>query len=90
MSGTTVDIIPIAIVPVVILALWLGMMFHVNSHPEWAGQARADSASRPGLADSVPAQRLTNPGPVVPGQRLTDPADDVTPVQARASETHQE
>jgi hypothetical protein len=90
MSGTTVDLIPIVIVPVVILAFWLGMMFHVNSHPEWAGQPRADTASTHELAGSVPVQRLSSPGPVVPGQRLDNPADEVTPVQAQASEAQRE
>ena len=61
MSGTTAELIPIVIVPVVILVFWLGMMFYVNSHPQWGGQARADTVSMHALAGSVPAQRLSGP-----------------------------
>jgi hypothetical protein len=87
MTGTTSDIIPIVIVPVVALAFWLVMMFHANSHPQWGSQAPADTVSTHALDGSVPAQRLSSPGPVVPGQRPGTAADDVTPEQARASET---
>lgn len=86
MTGTTSDIIPIVIVPVVALAFWLVMMFHANSHPQWGSQAPADTVSTHTLEGSVPAQRLSSPGPVVPGQRPGTAADDVTPEQARASE----
>jgi hypothetical protein len=87
MTGTTSDIIPIVIVPVVALAFWLVMMFHANSHPQWGSQAPVDTVSTHALEGSVPAQRLSSPGPVVPGQRPGTAADDVTPEQARASET---
>jgi hypothetical protein len=87
MTGTTSDIIPIVIVPVVALAFWLVIMFHANSHPQWGSQAPADTVSTHALEGSVPAQRLSSPGPVVPGQRPGTAADDVTPEQARASET---
>jgi hypothetical protein len=87
MSGTTADIIPIVIVPVVALAFWLVMMFYVNSHPAWGSQTPADTVSTRAMEGSVPAQRLSSPGPVIPGQRPGTVADEVTPEQARASET---
>jgi hypothetical protein len=87
MAGTTSDIIPIVIVPVVALAFWLVMIYHANSHPRWGSQAPADTVSTHELEGSVPAQRLSSPGPVVPGQRAGTAADEVTPEQARASET---
>ena len=90
MTGTTADIIPIVIIPVVALVFWLGMIFYANSHPRWGTQAPADTVSTHPLSGSVPAQRLSSPGPVVPGQRAATAADDVTPEQARASETRRE
>ncbi len=87
MIGTTGDIIPIVIVPVVVLAFWLVMMYYANSHPRWGNQAPADTVSAHGLEGSVPAQRLSSSGPVVPGQRPGTGADEVTPERARASET---
>jgi hypothetical protein len=87
MTGTTADIIPIVIVPVVILAAWLVMINYANSHPRWGSQAPADTGSGHALEGSVPAQRLSSPGPVVPGQRPGTAADEVTPEQARSSET---
>ena len=84
MSGTTADIIPIVIVPVVVLVFWLVMMFHANSHPQWGRQAPADAVAAPALEGSVPAQRLSGPGPVVPGQRLDAAAGEVTSEQAQA------
>jgi hypothetical protein len=85
MTGTAGDIIPIAIVPVVLLAFWLVMMFRANSHPQRAGKAPADAASAHALEGSVPAQRLSSPGPVVPRPRPGAAAEEVTPEQARAS-----
>jgi hypothetical protein len=82
MTGTADDIIYIVIVPVVILALWLGMMFYVGSHPEKGGQT-PDAGSTPPLAGDVPAQRLSGPGPVVPGQRPGTIAGEITSEQAR-------
>ena len=90
MTGTTGDIIPIVIVPVVLLAFWLVMMFRANSHPQWGSQAPADIVSTHALEGSVPAQRLSSPGPVVPGQGPGTGADEVTHEQARASETRRE
>ena len=90
MSGTTGDIIPIVIVPVVALVFWLGTMSHANSHPRWGSQAPADTVSTHGLEGSVPAQRLSSPGPVVPAQRPGTAADEVTPERARASQTRRE
>ncbi len=88
MTGTTGDIIPIVIVPVVALAFWLVMMYHANSHPQWRGsQAPADTVSAHTLEGSVPAQRLSSSGPVVPSPRPGTGADEVTPERARASET---
>jgi hypothetical protein len=87
MSGTTADIIPIVIVPVIALAFWLVMMFHAASHPQWGSQARADTASTHALEGSVPAQRLSGLGPVVPGQRSGNATDELTTEQARASES---
>jgi hypothetical protein len=86
MTGTTGDIIPIVIVPVVALAFWLVMMYYVASHPRWGSQAPADTVSTHALEGSVPAQRLSSPGPVVPGQRPGTAAHEVTPEQTRASE----
>jgi len=87
MTGSTADIIPIVIVPVVVLAFWLVAMFRANSHPQWGSQAPADTAATPALENGVPAQRLSSPGPVVPGQRPGTAAGEVTPGQARASGT---
>jgi hypothetical protein len=87
MSGTTGDIIPIVIVPIVALAFWLVMMYHANSHPLWGGQDTADTASTHALEGSAPAQRLNSPGPVVPGQRPGTAEDEATLERAPASET---
>jgi hypothetical protein len=84
MSGTTADIIPIVIVPVVALAFWLVMMYYASSHPRWGSQAPADTVSRHALEGSAPAQRLSSPVPVVPGQRPGTAAGEVIPEQARA------
>jgi hypothetical protein len=69
-SGTTADLIPIIIVPVVALAFMLVMVNYANSHPQWGSQAPADTDSAHPLEGGVPAQRLSSPGAVVPGQRL--------------------
>ena len=90
MTGTTGDIDPIVIVPVVVLAFWLVMMFRANSHPHWGSQAPADTGSTHALEGSVPAQRLSSPGPVVPGQRLGTAADEAAPEQPRTGETRTE
>jgi hypothetical protein len=90
MTGTTADLIPIIIVPVVALVFMLVMVNYANSHPQWGSQAPADTVSTHPLEGGVPAQRLSRPGPVVPGQRLGTAADEVTPEQARASETRGE
>jgi hypothetical protein len=82
MAGTTSDIIPIVIVPVVALAFWLGIIFHAASHPQWGRQAPADTGSTHAMEGGVPAQRLSSPGPVVPGQR-PGTADEVTAGQAQ-------
>jgi hypothetical protein len=76
MIGTTADIIPIVIVPVVALAFCLGMIYYVGSHPRWGSQAPADTVSAHAVEGSIPAQRLSSPGPVIPGQRSD--ADEVT------------
>jgi hypothetical protein len=89
MTGTTGDLIPIIIVPVVALAFMLVMVNYANSHPRWGSQAPADTASAHPLGGSVPAQRLSGPGPVIPGQRLGTAADEVTPEQARTSDTRE-
>ena len=75
MSGTTADIIPIVIVPLVLLAFALVMIFHADSHPRWGSQAPADTATAHAVEDSIPAQRLSGPGRVIPGQ----PPEEVTP-----------
>jgi hypothetical protein len=90
MSGTTADIIPIVIVPVVALAFMLVMVNYANSHPQWRSQAPPDTVSTRALEGSIPAQRLSNPGPVVPGQRLGPAADEVAPEQGPTSETRRE
>ena len=79
MTGTTADLIPIIIVPVVALAFMLVMVNYANSHPQWGSQAPADTDSTHPLEGGIPAQRLSSPGPVVPGQRLGTAADDVAP-----------
>ena len=90
MTGTTGDIIPIVIVPVVALAFCLVMIYYADSHPGWGSQAPSDTVSTRALQGSVPAQRLSSPGPVVPGQRPGTAADEGSPEQARASETQRE
>jgi hypothetical protein len=85
MAGTTGDIIPIVIVPILALAFWLGIMFHADSHPRWGGQAPADTAATHPLEGGIPAQRLSSPGPVVPGQRPASAADEAIAGQAQAS-----
>jgi hypothetical protein len=90
MTGTAGDIIPIVIIPVLALAFMLGMVYYANSHPQWGNQDPAETVSTHALEGSVPAQRLSNPRPVVPGQRPGTDADEVTPEQARASETRNE
>jgi hypothetical protein len=90
MSGTTADIIPIVIVPVLALAFMLVMVNYANSHPQWGSRAPADTVSTHALEGSIPAQRLSRAGPVVPGQRLGTAADEVAPEQARTGETRGE
>jgi len=90
MSGTTADIIPIVIVPVLALAFMLVMVNYANSHPQWGSQAPADTVSTHALEGSIPAQRLSRAGPVVPGPRLGTAADEVAPEQARTGETRGE
>ena len=90
MTGTTGDIIPIVIVPVLVLAFCIVMIFYADSHPRWGSQAPADTVSTHSLEGGIPAQRLSSPGPVVPGQRLGTAADEVPPEQARATETRKE
>jgi len=85
-TGTTADLIPIIIVPVVALAFMLVMVNYANSHPQWRSQAPADTDSTHLLEGGIPAQRLSSPGPVVPGQRLGVAADEVAPEQPRARE----
>lgn len=78
MTGTTGDIIPIVIVPVIALAFCLSMIYYSGSHPRWGGQAPADTVSTHAVEGSIPAQRLSSPGPVIPGQRAGADADEVT------------
>jgi len=66
MSGTTGDIIPIVIIPIVVLAFWLVSIFRANSHPQWGSQAPADTDSTRTLEGSAPAQSLSSPGPARP------------------------
>jgi hypothetical protein len=90
MTGTTADLIPIIIVPVVVLAFMLVMVNYADSHPRWGTQAPADTVSTHPLEGSVQAQRLSSPGPVVPSQRPGPDADEVTPGQAQAGEIRKE
>jgi len=78
MTGTTADIIPIVIIPVVALAFWLVMVYHANSHPQWGSQTPAETVSARALEVSVPAQHLSSPGSLVPGQRPGAAADEVS------------
>ena len=89
MSGTTADLIPIIIVPVVALAFMLVMVNYANSHPQWGSQGPADTDSTHPLEGAIPAHRLSSPEAVVP-VRLGAAADDLTPEQARASDTRRE
>ena len=77
MTGSTGSIIFIVIVPVAALTFWLVMIFRANSHPRWGRQAPPDTVTH-ALESSVPAQRLSGPGPVVPGQRSGTAAEEVT------------
>ena len=90
MTGTTAALIPIVIVPVIVLAFWLRMMFYVDSHPRWRSQEPPDTVSTHALTGSAPAQRLSGPGPVVPGQRLSAATDEVTPEQPLTSGTQRD
>jgi hypothetical protein len=90
MTGTTAALIPIVIIPIVVLAFWLRMMFDVDSHPRWRSQAPPDTVSTDALAGSVPAQRLSGPGPAVSGQHLSTATDEVTSEQALTSGTQKE
>ena len=90
MTGTTGDIIPIVIIPVLALVFWLVVIFHASNHPRWGKQPPADNAAAHALEGNVPAQRLSSPRPVVPGQRAGTAADEVTPEQARANEIRSE
>ena len=90
MSGTTADLIPIIIVPVLALAFMLVMVNYAAIHPQWGSRAPADTDSARPLEGGVPAQRLSSPGPVVPGQRLDAAADDAALEQVRASETRRQ
>jgi hypothetical protein len=85
MAGTTGDIIPIVIVPVVALTFWLVIMYRANSYSRQGSQAPGDTVSTHTLGASVPAQRLSSPGPVIPGQHPGRAADEATPEHARAS-----
>ena len=85
MTGTTGDIIPIVIIPVVILVFWLVMMYYADSHPRWRNQAPEDTGSTHALEGSVPAQRLSSPGPIVPVQRPGTAPNQATPEQGRSS-----
>ena len=66
MTGTTADIIPIVIVPVVVLAFWLVVIYHANSHPQWGSQTPTEMVSGHALEGSVPAEHLSSPGPSFP------------------------
>jgi hypothetical protein len=90
MTGTTADIIPIVIIPVLALAFMLFMVNYANSHPGKGSQAPPDTVSTHALEGSVPAPRLSSPGPVVPGQHPGTAADEVTLEQARASGARRE
>jgi len=90
MTGTAGDIIPIVIVPVLALAFLLGVVYYANSHPQWGNQAPTEAVSTHALEGNGPAQRLSSPRPVIPGERPGTDADEVTPEQARASETQRE
>jgi hypothetical protein len=86
MTGTTSDIIPIVIVPVIALAFCLGMIYYVGSHPRWGTQAPADAVSTHAVEGGIPAQYLSSPGPVIPGQRSGAGTDEVTGASQRNPE----
>jgi hypothetical protein len=90
MTGTTGDLIPIIIVPVVALAFCLVMIYYADSHPRWGSQAPPDTVSTRTLEGSVPAQHLSGPGPVIQGQRPGTTVDEAAPEQARARGTRKE
>lgn len=83
MTGTTGDLIPIIITPVIALASWLAVIFHVSSHPWWDRHAPAETVTTHALEDSLPAQLMSRPWPAVPGQRPSTALGEVTPERAR-------
>jgi hypothetical protein len=56
MSGTGNDIILIVIVPVVCLAVMLGIIYYSAAHPEWRNQSNDRQ-------DAIAAQRERQPLP---------------------------
>ena len=90
MTGTNADIAVIIPVAVILLAVWLIAVYYANAHPRWRTQEPAESTEARALGGTVPAQRLSSPGPVVPGQRADAAADERSPEQARAGETGRE
>lgn len=90
MTGSTGDIIAIVIVAILVLGFWLGAVYYANSHPRWANQPREEPFAQHPLEGTVPAQRLSSPGPVIPGQREGTAADEFTPEQAQAGEIRKE
>jgi hypothetical protein len=88
MTGTTADIIPIVIIPALLLAFCLVMIYYAASHPRWGSQPGADTSTH-ALEGSVPAQRLSSPGPVVSGPRPGTDADEAILAQAHAGVTRQ-
>jgi hypothetical protein len=85
MSGSNAAIAAIIPVAVLLLSGWLLAVYHANSHPRWGNQPSADSFAPQALEGTVPAQRLSSPGPVVPGQRV-GAADELTPDQAQVGD----
>ena len=90
MTGTTGDIIPIVIIPVIALAFCLVMIYYSNSHPRWGSQTEADTVPAHTLEGRVPAQRLSSPGTVVSGPRPSTDADEATFADTRAGGTRKE
>jgi hypothetical protein len=89
MTGTTGDIIVIVIVPALALAFMLCMVYYAGTHPRWGSQAPADTVSTHALEGSIPAQRLSTPGPAVPRQPSATDADEATLADA-VSETRKD
>jgi hypothetical protein len=75
MTGSTWDLILIAVVVVIVLAAWIVLVFYADPHPAWrrpeapAGRGTSGQAARPPAGppehspDAAPGQTRTSPPP---------------------------